>query len=458
MIEKIKQLLRDGIPRFESEILKALDLEHSNANIVNAYYLGHLSRSDKPFVIEGEDYSTRAYAYSSAENSGKVMEWKSQGKDFSARFAVKRENNKQETARQTILHALEKSKIALFADEIWTESKKLLDRKIELPTVKSRLTDLYRKGKVSRLDKTKGWKFARGYLYALNTKQIEERLAITDGQLSVYSDMEMGIAKNIENAVKRASDIRDELGFDKTLITWLSKKLGKESEYKVKSVGTGQNYTIELEKKTDELKGNGLIPWLRYIKVGNEVIFYDDRLPFEAIEGKVKTIAYWLTEEGKRRQQIGLAWEDFSKKLFGTIDRKHEWQLSVLEHRERWRGQSGKEFDHIYVCRLGPKEFGITLYVVIECKAGILTNEMVEEFWRKVINEPMFRNFEDGGLKTNTLLILMIGRTIENKTVLEKCRRKGIRVVFRVAMQDTFLRLTGQKIDYDKILREIRPE
>lgn len=64
----------------------------------------------------------------------------------------------------------------------------------------------------------------------------------------------------------------------------------------------------------------------------------------------------------------------------------------------------------------------------------------------------MFGNYEDGGLEVNVIPILMMGKTVENLSALEKSRRRGIRVVFRTALQDAFLRLTGQKISLQKML------
>jgi hypothetical protein len=91
-------------------------------------------------------------------------------------------------------------------------------------------------------------KFSRGYLYGYDRERIMRRLEIVHGPLSVYSDLEMAIARNVEGAVKRASDVRKELGFDKSLITWICRKLGRESEYRVRSVGRGVSYHVELTR------------------------------------------------------------------------------------------------------------------------------------------------------------------------------------------------------------------
>ena len=91
---------------------------------------------------------------------------------------------------------------------------------------------------------------------------------------------------------------------------------------------------------------------------------------------------------------------------------------------------------------------------MIECKAGILTSHDVDEYWRKSINEPEFRNYEDDGLKANVKPYLIIGKTIRSRAVLKKCRRRGIRVVLRTDLQDAYLRLTGQKINYKEIFKK----
>lgn len=438
--QKVLSLLSDGIPRFENEILRALNLDHSQVSLTLLYQSGYVARSQEYFMIKHGRNKIKSYAYTCLKNSGKSLSWEYNGEKFIANF-VSRKRKENKTVKHAIIEALENSDFALFADEIWLEVRKILGKPINIRSLKNQLTKLYRSGKLSRLDKTKGWKFAKGYLYGLNQDQIRKRLALTQGPLSVYSEVEMGIIKNVEGAVKRISDVRNELGFDKSLITWLSRKLGRESEFIVNSKGKGENYGVELVKSEKEkFEGKGLIPWLKWLKVGGELIFYDDRLPLNEIKERITKIAYWLTEEGERRRKIGIDWENFCAKLFSLLDKNHEWQLRVIEHKERWRGQSGKEFDHVYVCTLGPREFGIRVYLIIESKAGILTTRDVDEYWRKLINEPSFRNYEDGGIKTNVIPIIMIGKTAES-AALEKCRRRGIRVVFRTTTQDVYLRL-----------------
>jgi hypothetical protein len=63
------------------------------------------------------------------------------------------------------------------------------------------------------------------------------------------------------------------------------------------------------------------------------------------------------------------------------LDSNNEWQLAVIEHRKRWGGKSGKEFDHVYFCRLGPQELAITIYLVFECKAGFIQTKDMDEFY-----------------------------------------------------------------------------
>ena len=442
IVERVISLLEDGIPRFEHEILKELRLSHNQVSLTLLYWQGLIARSSSPFWLSLNGSKVKAYAYTSIKNSSKFLSWKFNGQELKAFFKSKK-RKRRKTIGDLVLEVLHERGIALFADEILVEIRKRCGKPIHIRSLKNVLLKLYRTGKLSRLDKTKGWKFSRGYLYGLNQEQLVKRLEIADGDLSVYTEVEMGIIKNIENSVKRASDVRNELGFDKSLITWLSRKLGKESEYEVRTRGRGKNYQVELIKINKNLKGRGLIPWLRWIKVGGEIIFYDERLPFDEIKEKITRIAYWITEEGERRRKIGLEWEKYCAKLFSLLDKRNEWQIRVLEHKERWRGQSGKEFDHVYICTLGPKEFAIRVYIVIESKAGILTTQDVDEFWRKLINEPKFRNFEDGGIKVNVIPIIIIAKRAEN-IALEKCSRRGIRVIFKSSTEEVFDRLSEE--------------
>jgi hypothetical protein len=124
-------------------------------NLTEFYYRGHVSRSQVPFTIRHDGYTTRAYAYSSIENAGRVVRWSHGGRTYVAKF-VAREKVKSKTVKEAILEVLRGSDIALFPDEIWREVRKVLGKKVDARTVKNDLAKLYRRGKVSRLDKSRG--------------------------------------------------------------------------------------------------------------------------------------------------------------------------------------------------------------------------------------------------------------------------------------------------------------
>jgi len=60
-----------------------------------------------------------------------------------------------------------------------------------------------------------------------------------------------------------------------------------------------------------------LIPWLKYInsKELGILIFYDERLPYSIVKKRISKVAYWLTEEERKRVQIGQIFEDYSEKF-----------------------------------------------------------------------------------------------------------------------------------------------
>ena len=436
--QRVLQLLQDNIPRFRCEILAVLG-EKGRTNLTDMWMRGELSRSDKPLP---QPEGGLAYAYSTIENAGKTITWTYNGVTYTAKFVAK---NRRRKVKDMIIEVLKDSDVGLFSDEIHARIRGKFSAEASLKRVRNALTELYRKGRVSRLDNTKGWKFSRGYLYGLNMEQIQRRLASVGGPLSVYSDLEGGLLKQVEHSVKRAADIRRQLSCHPSLLTWIARKLGSEGPYKVKTIkARGRKYRVEIVKNEDTEAKDGLIPWLKWIKVGGELIFYDSRLPEGYIKRRIAEISFWLTEEGKRRCRIGLEWEQFTGHLFNILDKKGEWKLTLLKHEVRWKGSSKTEFDHVYEYLLGPPEFDLKITMVVENKAGILTTRAVDQFYSKLINEPRFRNWETGGLKTNVIPVFAVKGGAE-KQALQKCTKMGIKVIFDEPLKQTLHRLTENR-------------
>ena len=144
---------------------------------------------------------------------------------------------KEPTIRELILKVMRESEVALFPREVHRRICSLLGRSVSLKAVKNRLYDLYRAGVLSRLDRARRWQFREGFLYGLNYEAIRKRLAIFEGPLSVWSDAERRLIKAVENNVVSSKKIRDEMGLHESLITWLSRKLGREAPYDLKKIG-----------------------------------------------------------------------------------------------------------------------------------------------------------------------------------------------------------------------------
>jgi len=123
----------------------------------------------------------------------------------------------------------------------------------------------------------------------------------------------------------------------------------------------------------------------------------------------------------------------------------------------RWRGRSGKEFDHVYRCRLGPKEFGIEIYVVFECKAGFIKAYDIDFFYQKLINEHEFKDWSAGGLKKNVIPIIVGGKSAEGGA-FAKASKQGMRIILHTSIEDVMGRLTGEYVSIHEIMKEAAEE
>jgi len=130
-----------------------------------------------------------------------------------------------------------------------------------------------------------------------------------------------------------------------------------------------------------------------------------------------------------------------------------EWKLAVIEHRKRWKGRSFREFDHVYRCRLGPPELSIEIYVVFECRLGVITNEHIDQFYEKLINEFEFRDWATGGLKSNVIPVVIGGKTAHG-SAFAKARKQGIRVVLHTSVEDILSRLKGERVSLYKVIQQ----
>jgi len=157
--QRVLQLLQDNIPRFRCEILAVLG-EKGRTNLTDMWMRGELSRSDKPLP---QPEGGLAYAYSTIENAGKTITWTYNGVTYTAKFVAK---NRRRKVKDMIIEVLKDSDVGLFSDEIHARIRGKFSAEASLKRVRNALTELYRKGRVSRLDNTKGWKFSRGYLTA----------------------------------------------------------------------------------------------------------------------------------------------------------------------------------------------------------------------------------------------------------------------------------------------------
>ena len=456
LLRRVVKLLSDGVPRFKQEILSALKVENAKSiNLTEYWKRGWVSRSEVSFpVLRGG----RQYAYSCVENAGKVVKRRaSDGRLLVCRFILySGDVKKGPTVRDLILKVMRESEVALFPHEVHRRICSLLGRSVSLKAVKNRLYDLYRAGVLSRLDRARGWQFREGFLYGLNYEAIRKRLAIFEGPLSVWSDAERRLIKAVENNVVSAKKIRDEMGLDESLITWLSRKLGREAPYDLKKIGGRKTFRIELVRNENkQLRGKGLIPWLKWIYIYGNLYLYDDRLPWDEVKAKLEREAFWLSDEGRKRVMRGEAFEKFLEYTYNLIDKAGEWKLKVVDVKRRWIGSSRKEFDRIYEVIIGPPELNINVKLVFEAKSGVLQSSDIDDFIEKLVAEYTFKDHQTGGIRKDVIPIIVVGKTADKKA-LEKARKHGIKIVFRTQLEDVASRLLGERITFAKYMKTMK--
>ena len=453
-LEIVLDSFKDG-PKFPQQI----GLPRRLRNFSKWFLRRQVSRSKNCYLIEKQ----KTYAYYYPEKAGSTLTWIYKGKTFTDTFILSenpkhlhRRRDELKVTQNMVLKVLDEHG-ALFSDEIFSYIQKERPE-ATLKSVKDALYRLKKKGEVIRFDeKHRGWRFASGYLYALpeRAKDFVKRLESLDDK--VLTSHEKSFLNHVRYGIWLAKELKEETGLEDSWITYMLRKFGKEAPIKVYSRGLGENYRIEVEEVAKQkLGGKGLIPWIRWVNLfGNIVIYDEENISKQELYEFLKKTGYWLSEEGKRRQLIGKIWEDFTKEFFDACDKNSEWQLRVIEHRQNWRGRSNKEFDHVYVCQLGPKELNLTQYIIFECKSGTITNAHIDEFYQKAINEPEFRNWATGGIKSNIMLVLVTGKTAE-KTAIQKASKMGIKIVFHTQMEEILARLTGKpKITFYKIVKSI---
>ena len=455
LLKRVVKLLSDGIPRFKQEILSALKVENPKSiNLTEYWKRGWVSRSEVSFpVLRGG----RQYAYSCIENAGKVVKWRSSdGRLLQCLFVAYSREAVKPSIKQLILKVLGGSDVALFPVEVHREVCRLAGRSVSLSAVKNGLLALYKKGVLSRLDRARGWRFSQGYLYGLNYDSIRKRLSIYEGPLSVWSDAERRLIKAVENNVVSSKKIRDEMGLHESLITWLSRKLGREAPYDLKKIGGRRTFRVELVKNEDkQLRGKGLIPWLKWIYIYGNLYLYDDRLPWDEVKAKLEREAFWLSDEGRRRVMRGEAFEKFLEYTYNLIDKAGEWRLKVVDVKRRWIGSSRKEFDRIYEVIIGPPELNINVKLVFEAKSGVLQSSDIDDFIEKLVAEYAFKDHQTGGIRKDVIPIIVVGKTADKKA-LEKARKHGIKIVFRSQLEDVASRLLGERITFAKYMKNIK--
>jgi hypothetical protein len=457
-MQRTIDLLSDGIPRFPCEIYRTLRLSKREANLAWLFREGRIARSERKHELKLGNSKTQAYGYVGREYAGQELEWKYGERSYKDRFeARKRKNTKYGCKQRLIKRVFEHvDGMALFSKEVTKIANQITGKKVKYHNIRCALSDMYPRH-ITRLDETKGWKFSNGYLWAPNYQGIKKRLGMwNDPEWSIYSEKERMFLRLCERGIVTSKQIRDRLAIDEKMIGWYAQKLGKESRFVIKKVGHGDNYHVELEEDSRKsCEGQGLIDWLKYIhpKEVGVYIFYDHRLSPSIIKNTIARIAYWMTDEGRKRHVKGKLWEDMCEEMFRLLDKNNEWKLEVLEHRKRWKGRNHREFDHVYRCRLGPPELGIETYMVFECKSGVIKSYEVDQFYQKLVNEFEFRDWATGGLKSNVIPVMIGGKTAHG-SAFGKARKQGIRIVLHTSVEDILSRLKGERISLYKVIQQ----
>jgi len=448
------EVLKDG-PKFPAQLGPRRPFQRC----AHWFEAGYLCRSKSRHAFAHPSGRKWGYAYGRPELAGKTVAWTYNGQEYSDSFEMyggqqKREPPaKPENPLQKAIIAVLSEHGALFSEEICEHVNKV--RKTKLKGTRLALRKLLKKGVVIRFDERRGgWKYEKGHLYALaeSSDAFSKRLESLDDK--VLRPTERALLNHVRGAVWLAKDLRQEIAVEDNLLTWILRKLGKEGPYSAKAEGSGNQYRIEIVKNESAKQGRGLVRWLKWVNLFGSLVVYDEeQVPENELIDFLKKTGYWLSAEGLRRQAIGMAWEKQVERFFNLCDKNSEWQLRVLEHRQRWKGSSHREFDHVYVCQLGPKELALQVQIIFECKAGFIRGEDVDEFYRAVINEPEFRNWQSGGQKCNLVLVLVGGKSAD-AIAFKKASRMGVKIVLHTSVEDVMERLTCLKESFYKIVRQ----
>jgi len=415
-IEVVYTALRDG-PKFPPQIPLPPNLKKFN----NWWTRHQLARSIKEHPVGKRRY----YAYTHPDHAGKKLKWRYHGQTYSDVFQLRPDSpEKQELTSwlQDEVTRVLREKGALFSEEVFQEIYKD-NTDLSWDSLRNAISRMKRRAQIIRWDKTRGgWLFEKGYLYALPDRidDFEVRLSQLDPIL--LTPQEQRFLIHVRGAIWLLRDLQTEACVDGNVINYYTRKLGREAPFIAEKAGTGNQYRIEVkEDTTKQLKGRGLIKWLRWINLfGNLVIYDEENVPRNEVEKFLKQVGYWLTDEGRRRNIVGEEWEKYCRKFFE--------------------------------CRIGPKELAIRLYVVFESKGGLVKSQDVDDFYQALVNEPTFRNWQTGGLRANVIPIILGGKTAE-KIAFKKAGRLGVKIVLHTGMEDVIARLTGKRETFYKILK-----
>ena len=462
-LQLVYTALRDG-PRFPSKI----DAPSPGHGYWAWFKEGKLARSARQHRIIVGTRHHDSYAYADPSAAGQTLTWKYDGNNFTDSFELsklrpigpKGPGISFSPLQDGIINIL-RTDGALFSEEVFNRIKPIRPT-TKLQQVRAANWKLLKRGRIIQFDDARGGhKFRKGFLLALPADEAAFGKRIESLDDTVVRPLERAILNHSRSSIRLGREMRDRTGVDESLLTFIIRKFGKEAPLNAKEEGKGRQFriTVEIDGKKS-LQGRGLIPWLRWFHLFGNLVIYDSGVPETELIKFIKEKGYWLSEEGRRRQQIGFEFERYSDELFNLIDSKKEWNLNVVEHRTRWRsmpgpGQAPREFDHIYRCVLGPQELAISTYLIFECKAGLITSENVDEFYRAVSNDPEFRNLQSGGHKANVILVMLTAKTAE-PLAFKKATRLGIHIILNASMADVKGRLTGERETFYKRAAKIQ--
>ena len=453
--QQVINQIRTG-PKFGWEI----DVDYRKKDMNVLYRRRRVSRSSRAYPVRGP----QSYAYALPEFDGKTLKWEYEGRKYEDVFHLcplgraEQRNNGIRGKVQGDVEVVLRESGALFPTEIHRELLKK-GYSYNRRNVWKAIARMKRDGRLTSFDdRHGGWRFMyRGTLVALaeDDRAFTRRMDTVDEAL--MSPTERSIMTKLRGAIYTAKELRMEVGVEDSLLSYIIKKFGKEAPYEAKSVGTGKDYHIEVGEVKDEhkLQGRGLVSWVRYLNLfGLMLVWDDEKVPEHEVVSTIKKLGYWASDEGRRRKQIGDAWEDYVERWFKTVTEHNEWQLRILEERKKWRGQTLREFDRIFRVGFGPPELAISLYFIFEMKAGFISASDVDIFYSKVINEPEFRNYATGGAKNNAIMIMVGAKTAE-PNAFRKAAQMGMKIILHTSVEDVVERLTGDDTSFYKIARAI---